>query len=190
MLHISWGKQAPLCLLPSARRLQQLNLVARNPEPTWRQWTRDKAFSPLLVVPTAFCLSALNGGGGGGQSVLPTVEGVPQPPFTRLTSDTERPFAAHWEKTHNTLPTQYTMPRHRWDPQTAPCQAPTQPQFRAHNSVYTHSQTSQTLTGLAAAQLQLKAKFALRCVLHADTTMTDMQKLLRHPPAHPLRGLA
>lgn len=65
MLHISWGKQAPLCLLPSTRRLQQLNLVARNPEPTWRQWTRDKAFSPLLVVPTAFCLSALNGGGGG-----------------------------------------------------------------------------------------------------------------------------
>lgn len=37
-------------------------------------------------------------------SLLPAAEGVPRPPFTTLTSDTEQPFAAHWEKTHNTPP--------------------------------------------------------------------------------------
>lgn len=69
MLHISWGIQVSLCFLLSACRLQQSNLVARNPEASWRQWTRDKAFSPHLVGPGAFCLSALNRG-----SLLPATE--------------------------------------------------------------------------------------------------------------------
>lgn len=68
-----------------------------------------KPLAPVLLSPGAFCLSALNGG-----SLLPAVAGVPRPPFTALTSDTERPFAAHWEKTHNTPLTQCTRLHHRW----------------------------------------------------------------------------
>lgn len=47
---------------PSAWRPQRPDLVARNLGAPWRQWSRDKAFSPLLAKLEAFCLSALDSG--------------------------------------------------------------------------------------------------------------------------------
>ncbi|KAK5873037.1 hypothetical protein PBY51_013683 [Eleginops maclovinus] len=72
---------------------------------------RQKPLAPFLFGPE-HSASVRSMGREGRGSLLQAVEGVPRPPFNKLTSDTERPFAAHWEKTHNTPLTQHTMLHH------------------------------------------------------------------------------
>lgn len=96
-LYISWEIQGPLCCLLSACRLQQSNLVAGDPGATRRQWTTDKAFSPRLVEPDTFCLSALNG-----RSLLPAVEGGPTASIQHAQLTRSGPLQ-HTGKKHTTL---------------------------------------------------------------------------------------